>query len=79
MPQNDDFSDVSKRLGVVIALLLRGLPTGSNRMSLREQVELLSDLGMRPKDIAEILGRTQGYVSKELATIRKSKKQSQAK
>jgi hypothetical protein len=74
MPTNEDFSEINKRLGVMIALLLRSIPATGEKMSLHDQVDLLSELGMRPKDIAEILGRTPGYVTKELATIRKSKK-----
>jgi len=74
MKPDNDSSDVSKRLGVVIALLLRTTPTNADVMSLRDQVKTLSELGMRPKDIAEILGRTQGYVSKELVSLRKKRK-----
>jgi hypothetical protein len=79
MEQKLDFVELNKRLGVVIALLLKGLPVGREGLSLRDQVQLLDELGMRPRDIAEILGRTQGYVSKELVTIRKPKKKSQSK
>jgi hypothetical protein len=74
MPQIDHSADISKRLGVVIALLLRTLSKSGDSLSLRDQVQLLSDLGMRPKDIAEILGRTSTYVNKELASLRKNKK-----
>jgi hypothetical protein len=74
MPENTDFTELSKRLGVMIALLLRNSPSSGEQMSLRDQVSTLSDLGMRPKDIAEILGRTTTYVSKELSTLRKGKK-----
>ena len=65
---------LQKRLGVVIALLLRNLSKTKDTLSLHDQVELLSDLGLRPKDIAEILGRTPTYVNKELAMLRKGKK-----
>lgn len=65
--------EVNKRLGIVIALLLKALPKGHDAMSLRDQVQLLSELGVRPKDIAEILGRTQTYVGKELAGLRKNR------
>jgi hypothetical protein len=71
--QDSQFKELSKRLGVVIALLVKTLPKGHDGLSLRDQVELLSELGVRPKDIAEILGRTQTYVGKELARIRKSR------
>ena len=74
MPQIDHSADISKRLGVVIALLLRTLSKSGDSLSLRDQVQLLSDLGMRPKDIAEILGRTSTYVNKELASLRKNKR-----
>ena len=68
-----ELAEVNRRLDSVIALLLRSLPKGSDAMLLREQVQLLSDLGVRPKDIANILGRTQTYVSKELSSLRKAK------
>jgi hypothetical protein len=74
MPQIDHSAETTKRLGVVIALLLRTLPKSGDSLSLRDQVQLLSDLGMRPKDIAEIVGRTSTYVSKELVGIRRNKK-----
>jgi hypothetical protein len=69
----DDLLEVNKRLGVVIALLLKSLPKEAVGFSLREQVRVLSELGVRPKDIADILGRTPTYVTKELSGIRKDK------
>jgi hypothetical protein len=72
MPQNSDVIELNKRLGVIIALLLRSMPKSGDSLSLRDQVQLLSELGIRPKDIADILGRTPTYVSKELTTLRKS-------
>lgn len=74
MKHDVDWEEISKRLGVIIALLLRSISRESDGLSLRDQVKLLSELGMRPKDIAEILGRTQGYVSKELVSLRKKGK-----
>jgi len=40
-------------------------------MSLRQQIETLSNLGLRPKEIAEILGKSGTHVSKELSGLRK--------
>ena len=74
MAQIDHLADINNRLGVVIALLLRSTAKADDGLSLRDQVQLLSQLGMRPKDIASILGRTPTYVTKELATLRKNKK-----
>ena len=73
MTENKEFAELNKRLGVMIALLLRTIPTEGSSMSLREQISLLSEIGVRPKDIAEFLGRTQTYVNKELAGLRKGK------
>jgi hypothetical protein len=61
----------NKLLKVIIALLLRGGQDGPN---LREQIATLTDLGLKPVEIAEILGRTSGYVNKELSGIRKNRK-----
>jgi len=71
MANDHEFETLQQRLGIIIALLLKIVPRQSESLSLRDQVQLLSDLGVRPRDIAEILGRTQAYVNKELATIRK--------
>ncbi len=70
--KNKEISELNKRLGVVISLLLRMIPKEGGT-SLKEQVRVLDDLGMRPRDIAEILGRTQPHINKELAGLRKKK------
>ena len=55
----------NRLLKVIIALMLR--PKDERPMSLRQQIEVLWGLGIRPAEIAEILGRTQGHVNKELS------------
>jgi hypothetical protein len=62
----------NRLLRVVVALLLRG--KGDESVPLRQQIEVLDDLRLRPTEIAEIIGRNSNYVNKELAGIRKSKK-----
>jgi hypothetical protein len=47
---------------------------GVEQRALKKQIEILSNLGMRPVEIAETLGRTQTHINKELAGIRKSGK-----
>ena len=54
--------------------MLRGKDEGK-KLNLRERVEILDGLGSKPVEIAEILGRTNTYVSKELVGIRKKRKQ----
>ena len=64
-------ADTNKLLKVIVALLMRG---GADQpMSLKQQIETLDALGLRPKDIAEILGKTGTHISKELSGIRKQK------
>jgi hypothetical protein len=62
----------NRLLKVIIALLLRR--EEKSLQTLRQQVEILNDLGLRPAEIAEIIGRTANYVNKELAMIRKAKR-----
>lgn len=59
----------NKLLKVIIALMLRG--KDEHPLTLRQRIEILSDLELQPIEIAEILGRTNTYISKELVGIRK--------
>ena len=63
-------SETNRLLKVIVALLMR---SGDQQMSLRQQIETLSSLGMRPKEIAEILGKTGTHINKELSGIRKQR------
>jgi hypothetical protein len=65
----------NRLLKVIIALMLR--PKDEQPTSLKEQIEVLYSLGIRPTEIAEILGRTDGHINKELSVsgIRKKYKQ----
>ena len=65
---------IKKRLEVIIALSLREQASQDKRFSLKEQIELLDGFGLRPKDIADILGKTGGHVNKELVSIRRKAK-----
>ena len=68
----DDVESTNRLLKVMIALMLRGPEEATP--TLRQQVKTLSELGMKPIEIAEILGKSSGYVNKELAGIRKESK-----
>jgi hypothetical protein len=41
-------------------------------LALNERIAQLHDMGFKPKEISEILGRTGIYVNKELSQLRKS-------
>jgi DNA-directed RNA polymerase specialized sigma24 family protein len=62
----------NRLLKVIIALMLR--PRDDRRVSLKQQIEVLYGLDIRPSEIAEILGRKQGHINKELSGIRKRHK-----
>jgi hypothetical protein len=76
MSDSNTLDEINRRLGVVIALLLRRR-TEEDPPSMRDHVKTLSELGLRPSEIATILGRTQGYVNKELTSLRKHHKSQQ--
>ena len=54
----------------MLALLVRR--DGEQVLTLKQQVETLNKLGMRPTEIAATLGKTPTHISKELAGIRKT-------
>lgn len=62
----------NKLLRVIVALLLRR--KDEQTLTLRQQIEILNDLGIKPTEISEIIGRTNTYINKELFELRKSRK-----
>ena len=70
--KNDTLESTNKLLKVIVALLLRG--KDERPLKLRERIDILDELGLKPVEIAEILGRTNTHINKELAGIRKQRK-----
>ena len=68
----DSAESTNRLLKVMIALMLRGKEDATP--TLRQQIRTLTELGMKPFEIAEILGRSSTYVNKELVGIRKESK-----
>ena len=68
---SDSMALTNRLLKVIIAVLIR---SGERQMSLKEQIQTLDSLGLRPAEIAEILGKTNTHVSKELSGMRKKSK-----
>ena len=64
---------IEQKLDVIAALLLRLVPKNVEGLSLKEQIKLLEGLGIRPIEIAKIVGRSSNHVNKELVAIRKEK------
>jgi hypothetical protein len=68
---SDSMESTNRLLKVIIAVLIRG---GERQMPIKQQIETLSTLGLRPVEIAEILGKTSTHINKELSGIRKQTK-----
>ena len=71
--KNSAFRQLEQKLDVIAALLLRLIPKNIEGLSLKEQINLLDGLGVRPVEIAKIVGRSSNHVNKELVAIRKGR------
>jgi len=69
----NELKEISRRLGIVITLLLKLNQNTGEGMSQRALIAELQKLGMRPVEIANIIGRTSSFVNKELATLKNQK------
>jgi DNA-binding NarL/FixJ family response regulator len=65
-------ANINKNLEVVIGLLIRALP-GADTTEAGDQIVMLSKMGMRPKDIAKVLGKTENTVNVTLSKNRAPK------
>jgi len=70
--------NINRNLEVIIGLLLRSQPD-SDSVSLRDRVLMLKGIGMRPKDIARILGKSPNHINKELSVGRSATRKVTAK
>jgi hypothetical protein len=66
---NSDLGSTNQLLRVMIALLLRGQQ--ENSLTGREQIGILNDLGLKPKEISDILGKSNTYVNKEISHMKR--------
>jgi DNA-binding CsgD family transcriptional regulator len=67
---NHNTGSIERKLNVIISLLLRIANSGSE-LTLKEQVRDLASFGLSSSEIAEIVGKKVGYVSKELSILKK--------
>ncbi|MCX6723684.1 MAG: hypothetical protein NT155_00740 [Candidatus Staskawiczbacteria bacterium] len=68
-----ELKSTNKLLRVIVSLLLKRKE--KDLLPLKEQVEILYDSGLKPIEIAEIIGRSNLYVNKEISGIRKNREQ----
>lgn len=66
--------DIQKRLDIFIALLLKEKLKNDKSLTMKELINLLSSLGLKYNEIANIFGKTPSYISSELTQIKKKKK-----
>jgi len=66
----DQFDEISKKLEVLTRLLALSLVAEKKQ---KEQIRLLRKIGLKPKEIAEIIDTTSNTVSVTLAKIKREK------
>ena len=71
-----DLRALEEKMDTLIKLVACGLVADKSQ---REQIEMLSRIGLSPKEIAGLIGTTSNTVSVILAGIRKTKKKSKRK
>lgn len=64
-------TETNDLLRIVAGLLLDA--TGDSQLSTRDKVAKLAKLGVKPNEIAKIIGKTGNHVNKELTALRKQK------
>jgi hypothetical protein len=69
---NTESESTNQLLRVIIALLLE---QSESHSTLKEKASFLDRAGMGPTEIGKILGRTSTHISKELAGLRKKRKE----
>lgn len=68
-----DTKSIERKMNVIISLLLK-IANDGNESTLKEQVRDLASFGLSSAEIAEIVGKTVGHVSKELSILKKEAK-----
>ena len=70
MENEDQTKELSRKMDTVIRLLAMEVARGRD---LRDQIKLLDQAGLKPADIADVLGKTPNAIRVALFSIRKSK------
>jgi hypothetical protein len=65
--------EITKRLDVIINLLLRMCIDRDVRSSLMDQIRVLDEMGLSSSDIGNIIGKESRYVASYVAQLKKKK------
>ena len=63
-------SSVDKKLSVIISILLK-IANDNKKTNFKDQISELASFGLSSSEIAEILSKKVGYISKELSVSKK--------
>jgi hypothetical protein len=77
--ENTEIREVTRRLDAVLSVLLETVQAEGKKLSLAKRVEILHTAGLRPSEIARILGKTATYVNVELTRIKSKARPRQRK
>lgn len=64
-------SDIDRKMTIIIALLNKIAHEGTD-INLKSQIGQLHSLGLSSAEIASVLGKKVGYVSKEISSLKKN-------
>lgn len=70
---NNITQSIDRKLSIIISLLLK-IANDDGETTLKGQIKELSALSLNSSEIADILSKKVGYISKELSELKKSKK-----
>lgn len=74
MPEiKSNTNSVEQKMNVIISLLLR-IANNGDELSLKDQIQNLASFGLSSAEIAEILGKKVGHISKEISILKKGSK-----
>jgi hypothetical protein len=68
--QSLEVKEIVKRLDAILNVLLESSPAEGKKLPMSRRVQLLYQAGLRPSEIARILGKTPTYVTVELTRIK---------
>lgn len=68
---NLEVKEITKRLDAIASILLESMNVEGKKPSMRKRIELLHAAGLKPTEIARIVGRTSMYVNVVLSQRKK--------
>ncbi len=64
----NELKEISKKLDLLVKLMAVSV---AGQRTVREQIRLFSSAGLKPKEIADILGKSPNHISVELTILKR--------